>query len=47
MMNNDMSSASAFDVQSRIPEKWMSMVLGIEQKIQPLVEIYFEVVYPM
>ncbi|KAH6716848.1 Zn(II)2Cys6 transcription factor [Leptodontidium sp. MPI-SDFR-AT-0119] len=47
MMNNDMSSASAFDVQSRIPEKWMSMVLGIEQKIQPLVEIYFEVVYPI
>jgi hypothetical protein len=30
-----------------IPEKWRSMVLENEEKIRNLVEVYFEVVYPM
>ncbi|KAG4439487.1 hypothetical protein IFR05_005023 [Cadophora sp. M221] len=47
MMNDDINSASAFRAQSRNPEQYMSMVLDMEQKIPPLVEIYFDVVYPI
>ena len=30
-----------------IPEKWKTMVLANEGKIRDLIEVYFEVVYPM
>jgi hypothetical protein len=30
-----------------IPEKWKPMVLANEGKIRDLMEVYFEVVYPM
>jgi hypothetical protein len=30
-----------------IPGKWKTMVLANESKIQDLMEVYFEVVYPM
>jgi hypothetical protein len=30
-----------------IPEKWAAMIFANEGKIQDLVEVYFEVIYPM
>ena len=30
-----------------VPEQWESLVLANETKIQNLVDVYFEVVYPM
>jgi hypothetical protein len=48
-LTNGIQGNGNFNVVDRfsIPGKWKSMVLANERKIQDLVEVYFEVVYPM
>jgi hypothetical protein len=48
-LTNGIQGMVNFNVVGRflIPEKWNTMVLANEGKIRDLVEVYFEVVYPM
>ncbi|KAH7314128.1 hypothetical protein BKA65DRAFT_483766 [Rhexocercosporidium sp. MPI-PUGE-AT-0058] len=47
MTNDYIIGASSTGAQSRVPGHWKTMVLDNEEKIHSLVEIYFEVVYPI
>jgi hypothetical protein len=48
-LTNGIQGNGTFNVfnKSFIPEKWRSVMLENEGKIRSLVEVYFEVVYPM
>jgi hypothetical protein len=48
-LTNGVRGNGSFNVVERflIPEKWKAVVLANENKIRDLVEVYFEVVYPM
>jgi hypothetical protein len=48
-LTNGIHGNGTFNVVDKfsIPEKWKTMVLANEGKIRDLMEVYFEVVYPM
>jgi hypothetical protein len=46
-LTNGIQGAPSGGVDKAIPEKWRAMMQEHEGKIRGLVDVYFEVVYPM